>query len=198
MKNPLLCIALLLTAIVSTPAFSQSFTESDIDRLLSTYKLGAYAELRQLKDELIFSENGFRLLQDAPDHSHTKIFIDFGKNNESPSVGLLEQMAFVSDFESLEEWIRVNDRVLGVANAALHTGWGLYSADPRYNDPDFPNTLAYLKDRSISWAKRVVAIDEFNLWCEKICVNPGAAEEDKLVLAPRYLEVVKALFPKET
>jgi len=197
MKNPLLYIAFLLTAMVSAPALSQSFSETDIDRLLSTYKLGAHTEIQQLQDELIFSENGFKLLQDVPDHSHTKIFVRFGRNSQSPSIGVLEQIAILSGFDSLEEWVRVNDLVLGVANAALHTGWGLNSANPRYNDPDFPDTLAYMKDRSISWAKRVVANDEFDLWCEKICVNPGDAEEDKLVLAPRYLEVVKALLPKE-
>jgi len=198
MKKLLLSIALFSVAIISLPARAQSFTEADVDRLLGSYELGAYSVIQQLKDELIASENGFRWLQDAPDHSHTKIFIDFGKETQSISVESLARIAAATGFNSVEDWAAVNDQVLGVANAALLTGWGLHSDDPRYNDPDYPNTLAYLKDRSISWAIRVVAIDEFNQWCEKLCVNPSTSEEDKLVLAPRYLEVVKTLLPKES
>lgn len=197
MKHLSLGAALLLAAFIAMPAYSQSFSEDDIDRLMGSYELGAYSELQQLKLDLIKSENGFKLLQGVPDHSHTKIFIEFGKQAQSESVLFLETMATATGFPSLEDWADVHDRILGVANAALHTGWGIRSDDSRYNDPDYPDTLAYLKDRSISWAQRVVAIDEFTHWCETVCVNPNTAEEDKLVLAPRYLEVVKTLLPKE-
>ncbi len=197
MKNILLRSAALIATLFSISANAQSFDEADINRLMASYELGAYAEIQQLKYELISSENGFKALQGVPDHSHTKIFIDFGKQSQSESVEFIEKFAIASGFDSLDSWIRVNDRILGVANAALLTGWGMHSDDPRYNDPDYPDTLAYLKDRSISWAKRVVAIDEFALWCEKLCVDPSKADEDRAVLAPRYLEVVKTLLPKE-
>jgi len=179
-------------------ATAQSFTESDVDRLMNSYEMGASDEMKMLKIELLDSVDGFKLLQGAEDSTLTRIFIEFGRRNESESIPSLEQISLAAGFNSLDEWALLRDRVIGIANAGLLTGWGLHSKDRRYNDPDFPDVLKYLKDSSVPWANRALAIQEFELWCKKVCVSTETMEQDKEVLAPRYLEVVMTLLPKES
>ena len=186
---------LLLILVLPQLGNAQSFSNDDIDRILLSYELGAREQLEQLKIELIDSETGFKLLQGTPEHSTTQIFVEFGQRTNSKAIKTLEKIRESAGFRSIKTWALTHDRILGIANAALMTGWGLHSKDPRYSDPDYPDTLAFMYDTTQPWKKRVQAIDEFKQWCESLCVNADSQEEDIRVLAPRYVYVVKQLFP---
>lgn len=189
-------ITLFLLLCLPLTSQAQSFSNGDIDRILTSYELGAYEQIQRLKIELIDSENGFKLLQGTPDHATTQVFVEFGRRSNSVAIDALEKIREESGFSSLNAWALIHDRILGIANAGLLTGWGLHSDDPDYNDPDYPDTLAFMYDTSQPWNKRVQAIDEFRQWCETICVNVDTQEADIRVLAPRYVYVVKRLLPK--
>lgn len=184
-----------LSAPLTTTA--QSFSKTDVDRIMTSYTLGAHDEIEQLKFELLNSDNGAKLLQGVPENSFTRAFVQFGQLTNSPSVATLTQIAKASEFSSLSAWALTHDRIIGLANSALLAGWGIHIDDDRYSDPNYPDTLAFVRDRSLPWAKRAVTIDELEVWCQTLCVNTDTFEEDKQVLAPRYLEVVKAMFPDE-
>ncbi len=197
-------ITLILIFLLPLNAHAQSFSENDIERILNSYELGAYEEMQLLKNDLFDSKNGFKFLQDTPESSLTRTFIEFGRRANSPSIKILEEIAAASGFtsavkgfDSLDLWALTHDRIWGLANSGYLTGWGLHSDDTRYNDPNYPDTLAFLEDRSILWAQRERAIEEFETWCESLCVNQETLAEDIKILAPRYVEVIKKLFPEE-
>ena len=190
-------IALIMLLCVPVVTEAQSFSDKDITRILLSHELGAAEQLQRLKIELIDSEDGFKLLQNAPEHAATRMFVEFGRQTNSAAIEALEKISKDSEFSSLYHWALTNDRILGIANAALLTGWGLHSDDPRYNDPDYPDTLAFMEDSSLPWANRANAKEAFKQWCDSLCVNVDSQEFDKRVLAPRYLEVVKQILPKE-
>jgi len=189
-------LALFMLLFMPTAAQAQSFSDRDIDRILASYELGAYDQIQILKMDLIDSESGFKMLQSTPDHATTQVFVEFGRRTNSEAIDVLEKIRKEAGFSTLNAWALIHDRVLGIANAALLTGWGLHSDDPRYDDPDYPDTFSFMIDTSQPWAKRVQAKEEFKQWCESICVNAETQEADIQVLAPRYLEVVKKLLPK--
>ncbi len=189
--------ALFIALFVPAVSWAQSFSKTDIDRILTSYELGAHAELQQLKFELLNSESGAKLLRNVPENSFTRAFVQFGQKTRSPSISRLETIALDTGFDSLSVWALTHDRIAGLANSALLAGWAIDVDDKRYDDPDYPDTLAFLKDRSVPWAARAVPIQELEFWCESLCVNFETMDEDTRVLSARYVEVVKILFPEE-
>ena len=168
-------------------AVGDPLSDEDIDRHISALPI-MIDLFRDLRDKLGSNPKTAKIISDAPLKSGFRTIIDTGKNERLGEYNSMEKIALEHDFESIEEWALVNDRVetlfLHAANIAVFPApYGKNSGITKDTD-----IFAYINDETKPENIRQRISESFVDVCEEYCVEPSDLES----VSRRYSDLLIA------